>query len=188
MGDPFVCVHAVYAGSFKTSMLSLDGSEQITGFQLGGDLIGLDGLGSGAHALDATAMEDSQVCTIAVDALGQLAREIVRLQAQFHRVIGRELQRQQEMMALLGSRNAEQRVASFLLSLRMRLQSQGQTAPVVLLSMSRLEIGSLLGLTVETVSRTFSKFHADGTLRVNHRIIQFLQPQSLQRLVNGDWD
>jgi len=185
-GEAFHTVYAVYAGSFKTSMLSLDGSEQVTGFQLGGDLIGLDGLGSGTHALDAVAMEDSEVCAIPLASLLHLSREFECLQSQLHKLVGRELRRQLEMMALLGNRNAEQRLASFLLDLRERWQSRGQSGAVIVLTMSRLELGSLLGLTVETVSRTFSKFHTDGTLGVNHRIVQFLQPQRLQALVNGD--
>ena len=184
-GDRFESLYAVWTGFFKTSVLSKDGRGQVTGFQLGGEVLGMDGIGSGRHEVDALALEDSQVCVIPFEALESLAAEITSLQHQLHRLMSREIVRNQGVMLLLGSMYAEERLAAFLMNLTHRLQARGFSASSVLLRMTRDEIGSFLGLTLETVSRTFSKFQADGLLFVRNRQIRITDPVGLQHIVDG---
>jgi len=184
-GDRCDSVYAVWTGFFKTCVSSKDGRSQVAGFHMGGELIGLDGIGSRRHEVDAVALEDSQVCVIPYDDLEALSLEVVSLQQQFHKIMSREIVRNHGVMLLLGSMHAEERLAAFLLNLAHRLRARGFSASSVLLRMSREEIGSFLGLKLETVSRTFSKFQADGLLRVQQRQIQITDPVGLQKLLDG---
>jgi CRP/FNR family transcriptional regulator, anaerobic regulatory protein len=185
VGDHFDAVYAVWTGFFKTCLSSKDGRDQVTGFQMGGELIGLDGIGTRRHEVDAVALEDSQVCVIPFQDLETLTHEVPSLQAQFHRIMSREIVRNQGVMLLLGSMYAEERLAAFLLNLTHRLQARGFSASSVLLRMTREEIGSFLGLTLETVSRTFSKFQHDGLLFVRNRQIRITDPVGLQQVLDG---
>ena len=184
-GDRFESVYAVWTGFFKTCVASKDWREQVTGFQMGGEMIGLDGIGSFRHEVDAVALEDSQVCVIPFSDLELLAHEVPSLQQQLHRAMSREIVRSHGVMLLLGSMYAEERLAAFLLNLTNRLQENGFSASTVVLRMSREEIGSYLGLKLETVSRTFSKFQANGLLFVRHRQIRVTDPVGLQQLLEG---
>lgn len=184
-GERFESLFAVWTGFFKTCIASKDGREQVTGFQMGGELIGMDGIGTRRHEADAVALEDSQVCVIPFEALEMLAHEVPSLQQQFHRILSCEIVRNQGVMLLLGSMYAEERLAAFLLNLTYRLQARGYSASSVLLRMRREEIGSFLGLTLETVSRTFSKFQAEGLLFVRNRQIRITDPLGLQHIVDG---
>ena len=187
-GDRFDTLYAVWTGFFKTCIASKDGREQVSGFQMGGELIGLDGIGTRRHEVDAVALEDSQVCVISYNELESLALQITTLQQQFHRIMSREIVRNHGVMLLLGSMHAEERLAAFLLNLTHRLQARGFSSSSVVLRMSREEIGSYLGLKLETVSRTFSKFQADGLLFVRHRQIQVTDPVGLQKLLDDEED
>ncbi len=184
-GDRFEALYIVWTGFFKTSVSSKDGREQVTGFQMGGELIGLDGIGTRRHEVDAVALEDSQVCVIPFCELELLSHEVPTLLQQFHRLMSREIVRTHSAMLLLGSMYAEERLAAFLVDLTCRLQKRGFSASTVVLRMSREEIGSFLGLKLETVSRTFSKFQANGLLFVRHRQIQVTDPVGLQQLLDG---
>jgi CRP/FNR family transcriptional regulator len=184
-GDAFEAVYAVWTGFLKTSIASSDGREQVSGFHMGGELIGLDGIGTRRHQIDAIALEDSQVCVIPFADLEALAACMPALQQQLHRVMSREIVHNQGVMLLLGSMHAEERLAAFLLNLAHRLRSRGFSASSIVLRMSRDEIGSYLGLKLETVSRTFSKFAAQGLLFVRHRQIQVLDPVGLQQVLDG---
>jgi CRP/FNR family transcriptional regulator len=184
-GDPFESLYAVRTGFFKTRVSSLDGRDQVTGFQMAGELLGLDGIGSDRHTCDAVALEDSQVCVISYGQLEALSREFSELQRQFHRIMSREIVRDHGVMLLLGGMRAEERLAAFLLNLTQRLRSRGFSPSSLVLRMTREEIGTYLGLKLETVSRCFSKFHDDGILAVKQRHIQVLDPAALQRIVGG---
>ncbi|MBA4176829.1 MAG: transcriptional regulator [Leptothrix sp. (in: Bacteria)] len=185
-GDRFESVFAVWTGFFKTCVASKDGREQVTGFQMAGELLGLDGIGTRRHEVDAVALEDTQICVIPYAELEAMALEINSLQQQFHRIMSREIVRNHGVMLLLGSMHAEERLAAFLLNLTHRLQARGFSSSSLVLRMSREEIGSYLGLKLETVSRTFSKFQADGLLFVRHRQIQITDPVGLQQLIDGN--
>ena len=184
-GEVFSSLYAVRTGFFKTCVSSEDGRDQVTGFQMAGELLGLDGIGTDSHTCNAVALEDSQVCVIPFGQLEALAHEFSELQHQFHKIMSREIVREHGVMLLLGSMRAEERLAAFLLNLTQRLQTRGFSASSLILRMTREEIGSYLGLKLETVSRTFSKFQEDGILEVKQRQIRILDQDKLQKLVNG---
>ena len=184
-GDAFESLYAVRTGFFKTRLASEDGRDQVTGFQMAGELLGLDGIGGGQHTCDAVALEDSQVCVILYEQLESLSHEFPDLQRQFHRIMSREIVRDHGVMLLLGSMRAEERLAAFLLNLSQRLRARGFSPSSLVLRMTREEIGSYLGLTLETVSRCFSRFHEEGVLAVRHRQVQVLDPGALHKIVGG---
>ena len=182
-GDPFVSLFAVRIGFFKTRIAAEDGRDQVTGFQMAGELLGLDGISSDRHSCDAVALEDSEVCMIPYARLEEVSRDVVGLQRQFHKVMSREIVREHGVMLLLGGVRAEARLAAFLLNLAQRLQARGFSASSMVLRMTRAEIGSYLGLKLETVSRGFSRFQEDGLLEVRQRDIRVLDEAGLRRLV-----
>ncbi|MEK8050696.1 fumarate/nitrate reduction transcriptional regulator Fnr [Ideonella sp. DXS22W] len=184
-GDEFQSLYAVRTGFFKTCVSSEDGRDQVTGFQMAGELLGLDGISTDNHTCDAVALEDSQVCVIPYRQLEDLSREFNELQHQFHKIMSREIVRDHGVMLLLGSMRAEERLAAFLLNLTQRLKARGFSASALILRMTREEIGSYLGLKLETVSRTFSKFQDDGILEVKQRQIRIIDQDKLHSLVNG---
>jgi CRP/FNR family transcriptional regulator len=184
-GDPFDSLYAVRTGFFKTCISSEDGRDQVTGFQMAGELLGLDGISTDRHSCDSVALEDSQVCVIPYAHLEDLSRDFGELQHQFHKIMSREIVRDHGVMLLLGSMRAEERVAAFLLNLTQRLEARGFSASSLVLRMTREEIGSYLGLKLETVSRTFSKFQDEGILEVKQRQICILDASGLKKMVNG---
>lgn len=185
VGDSFQSLYAVRTGFFKTCVSAEDGRDQVTGFQMAGELLGLDGISNDRHTCDAVALEDSQVCVIPYSQLEDLSREFTDLQHQFHKIMSREIVRDHGVMLLLGSMRAEERLAAFLLNLTQRLQARGFSPSALILRMTREEIGSYLGLKLETVSRTFSKFQEEGLLEVKQRQIRILDENGLRRLVNN---
>jgi CRP/FNR family transcriptional regulator, anaerobic regulatory protein len=184
-GDTFNSLFAVRTGFFKTCVSAEDGRDQVTGFQMAGELIGLDGIGTDRHTCDAVALEDSQVCVIPYHQLEDLSRELSDLQRHFHKIMSREIVRDHGVMLLLGSMRAEERLAAFLLNLTQRLRARGFSSHSLILRMTREEIGSYLGLKLETVSRAFSRFQEDGILQVKQRHIEVLDAEALNKLVNG---
>jgi len=184
-GDRFAALYAVRTGFFKTCVGSEDGRDQVTGFQMAGELLGLDGISSDHHHCDAVALEDSSVCVIQYSQLEGLSREFTVLQHQFHKIMSREIVRDHGVMLLLGNMRAEERLAAFLLNLTQRLQARGFSPSSLVLRMTREEIGSYLGLKLETVSRTFSKFQEEGLMEVKQRQLRILDQAGLQALVNN---
>ena len=183
-GDTFQSLYAVRTGFFKTCICAEDGRDQVTGFQMAGELLGLDGISTDRHACDAVALEDSTVCVIPFHDLEGLSLQISELQRVFHKIMSREIVRDHSVMLLLGSMRAEERVAAFLLNLTQRLHARGYSRSELVLRMTREEIGSYLGLKLETVSRTFSKLQEDGVLEVKQRQIRILQQDALRAIVN----
>ena len=152
---------------------------------MAGELLGLDGISTDRHSCDAVALEDSQVCVIPYGQLEHLSREFTDLQRQFHKVMSREIVRDHGVMLLLGSMRAEERLAAFLLNLAQRLKARGFSPSALVLRMTREEIGTYLGLKLETVSRCFSKFQDDGVLEVKQRQIRIVDHAALEKIVNG---
>lgn len=183
-GEAFRSLFAIRSGFFKTCVTADDGRGQVTGFQMAGEIIGLDGIVNEHHSCDAVALEDSEVCVMPFERIGELAREIDALQHHVHRIMSREIVREQGVMLLLGSMRAEERLAAFLLNLVERLHARGMGSPELLLRMTREEIGSYLGLQLETVSRAFSKFAQDGVIDVRRRRVRILDTAALQCIVN----
>ena len=184
-GDSFEAIYAIRAGSFKTDVILEDGRDQVTGFQMTGEVLGLDGISTEHHSCNAIALEDSEVCVIPFGRLEELSRQVESLQHQFHKIMSREIVRDHGVMLLLGSMRAEERLAAFLLNLTQRLHARGFSASALVLRMTREEIGSYLGLKLETVSRTFSKFQDEGLLEVKQRDIRITNEAGLRALVNS---
>jgi len=171
--DKFVCLFAVRSGFFKTNMQIKQGmGEHVTGFQIPGEILGLDGISSGQHCVQAVALQDSEVCVLMYGELERLAHASQALQRQLHRVMSREIVKEQGVMTLLGSMRAEQRVASFLLNLAERYKNLGYSEHEFILRMNRKELGSYLGLKLETASRAFSALQKDRLISVNGKHIK----------------
>jgi CRP/FNR family transcriptional regulator len=183
-GEPFTSLYAIRTGVFKTRVTSEDGRDQVTGFQMAGEIIGLDGIVNDQHTCDAVALEDSEVCVMPFDRIEELSREVTALQRHVHQIMSREIVREHGVMLLLGSMRAEERLAAFLLNLVQRLHARGFSRSELVLRMTREEIGSYLGLKLETVSRTLSRFAADGIVEVEQRNVRILDPEALRHIVN----
>ena len=174
-GAQFHALFGVHAGSFKTVLLTEDGREQVTGFHMAGEVLGVDGLGSDVYSGDAIALEDGEVIEIPRDTLDTLQQRF--------RMLAGEIHRERALMVLLGSMRAEERIAVFLLNLSQRMASRGYSATRFILRMTREEIGSLLGLKLETVSRILSRFQAEKMIRVHNREIDLYEIDRLRAVV-----
>lgn len=183
-GDSFVSLYAIRVGFFKTCVSSEDGREQVTGFQMAGEIIGMDGIVSDHHNCNAIALEDAEVCVMPFSDIENLSRELPALQRNVHKIMSREIVRENSVMMLLGNMRAEERLAAFLLNLVQRLHARGLSQSELVLRMTREEIGSYLGLKLETVSRAFSKFSEDGIIEVKQRYVKILSPDALKKIFN----
>ena len=182
-GSPFTALFAVKLGSLKTTVLSDDGREQVAGYHMPGDLLGLDGMGEDRHGCEAVALEDTEVCVLPFVRIEELARRVPALQHNLHRFLAREIERDHKVMLLLGSMRAEERLAAFLLNLSERYKARGYSSTEFVLRMTREEIGSYLGLKLETVSRLFSKFQEEGLVMVAGRSVKIIDMPVLKQLV-----
>ena len=185
-GEAFNSLFAVRTGFFKTSIATQDGRDQVTGFYMSGELMGMDGISSNAHTCNAVALEDSEVCELPFSRVEELGQEIPSLRRHFMRLMSTEIVRDQSVMLLLGNMKAEERIAAFLMNLSHRLHARGFASNDFVLRMSREEIGSYLGLKLETVSRILSKFHRDELIKVEHKHIQLLQPVALSQIMSPE--
>lgn len=179
-GDGFRNLYAIKAGAFKTVVTLRDGREQITGFHIAGEPLGLDGIHASEHTADAVALEDGLLCIIPFGRLERLCSEMRAMQRHVHRLMSGEIVRASQLMALLGSMRAGERVAAFLMNLLQRLRRLRHADMAFKLCMSREEIGSYLGLTLETVSRTLSRFQNQKRIEVRGKLIRVLDPNLLQ--------
>jgi CRP/FNR family transcriptional regulator len=184
-GETFTSLYAIRTGFFKTCVATEDGRDQVTGFQMAGEIIGLDGIVHDHHTCDAVALEDAEVCVMPFDRLEDLSREVTALQSHVHKVMSREIVREHGVMQLRGSMRAAERLAAIVLNLVQRLHARGFSSSELVLRMTREEIGSYLGLKLETVSRTFSKFVEEGLVEVKQRHVRILDTEGLKRIVNS---
>ena len=182
-GSPLHALYAIRSGFMKSSVLHEDGREQVAGFHMMGDLMGMDAIGTNQHLCDAVALENTDVCEIPLNDLENMSRRIPALQQHFHRVMSREIARDYGVMLLLGSMRAEERLAAFLLNLSQRFALRGYSPTEFHLRMTREEIGSYLGLKLETVSRALSHFQAQGLIAVQNKHLRILKIDSLRELV-----
>ena len=183
-GDPFTSLYAIRTGFFKTCVTTEDGRDQVTGFQMAGEIIGLDGIVTDQHSCNAVALEDAEVCVMPFANVEELSREFPVLQRHVHKVMSREIVRENGMMMMLGNMRAEERLAAFLLNLVQRLHARGFSQSEMILRMTREEIGSYLGLKLETISRTFSKHSDDGIIEVKQPYVKILAPDELKKILN----
>ncbi|MGE0873212.1 MAG: helix-turn-helix domain-containing protein [Burkholderiales bacterium] len=182
-GAAFNAVYSIRSGFFKTILIDGEGREQVTGFFMGGELLGMDGIGTGTYNGTAIALEDSEVCVLPYALIEQMAREIPALQRNLHAVLAREIVRDHGVMMLLGSMRAEQRLATFLINLSKRFVRRGYSQSDFHLRMTREEIGSYLGLKLETVSRLFSAFQKDGLIEVQQKHVRIADISRLERVL-----
>ncbi|NCA69104.1 MAG: fumarate/nitrate reduction transcriptional regulator Fnr [Sphingobacteriia bacterium] len=184
-GDRFKSLYVVKTGSVKTFAPSKEGAEQVLGFHLPGELIGLDAIERDTHVCSAKVLETSAICEIPFPRLEELTAIIPSLQHQMYRLLSKEIAHETDMLLLLGKKSADERLAVFLLSISKRLHKRGLSSTDFYLSMSRHEIGNYLGLAVETVSRIFTRFQEEGLMRVDRKHIEILDVRSLELLVGG---
>ncbi len=185
-GDAFNSVFAVRSGALKTFSLSDSGDEQITGFHLPSELVGLSGMDSEIYPVSAMALETTSVCEIPFERLDELAVKLPQLRRQLMRIMSREIRDDQQMMLLLSKKTADERIATFLVNLSARFRARGFSANQFRLAMSRNEIGNYLGLAVETVSRVFTRFQQNKLLEAEGKEVHILDPIELCALAGGN--
>ncbi|PHH43870.1 fumarate/nitrate reduction transcriptional regulator Fnr [Pseudomonas putida] len=184
-GDPLRSLYAVRIGSFKTSMLSVDGREQVTGFHIPGEMLGLDAISADEHACNAFALEDSEVCPIHFAQLEKLAQSLPSLQHNLNRLLSREIVRDHSMLMLMGNMNSDERLAAFLVNLSQRLSLRGYSAKDFVLKMRREEIGSYLGLRLETICRGIAHLRDQELVEISGRDVRIQNMDGLKQLVAG---
>lgn len=183
-GDVLDAIYGIRFGSLKTQIEDAAGHAQITGFFLPGELLGMPGMLGGRHMSAAVAMEDSEVCVIRLPDIDRIAAQLPSLQQQVRSLMSREITRSHELVAMLGGTRAEQRLATFLLGLSQRYSALGYSASEFVLRMSRDEIGNYLGLSMETVSRLFSRFARERVIELAHREVRILDAAALRALAD----
>lgn len=184
-GDRFASLYAVHGGFFKTEASSGDGRERVTGFFMAGELLGLDGIGTGKYHVSAVALTEGIVCVMPFALVQELSREVPALQRELHGALSREIVRDHEVMMMLASMRAEERLAAFLVNLSLRFRRRGYSPWEFNLHMTREEIGSYLGLSVETVSRLFTRFQEQGMVALRHRQVRLVDPDRLRALAEA---
>lgn len=178
-GQEMQALFAIRSGTFKTFTVNEQGEEQITGFHLAGDLLGFDAIAESQHPSFAQALETSMVCEIPYTNLDELSNTMPKLKKQVLRLMSHEIKTDQEMLTLLNRKNAEQRVATFLVSLSERYHARGLSSTEFRLTMTRSDIGNYIGLTVETISRLLNRFHKSGLIKVDGKLISIIDIDSL---------
>ncbi|GAA3906588.1 transcriptional regulator Anr [Halomonas cibimaris] len=173
-GDIFTSVFAVRSGSLKQIAIEGGGNDQLTNFYLPSELVGLDGIDEERYPGSAIALETTTVCEIPFDRLDLLSEQLPELRVQLYRSMSKELRDDRRMMRLLSRKTADQRMASFLVTLSDRFRRRGYSPYSFRLSMSRADIGNYLGLAVETVSRILSRFQTQKLVAVSGREVNIL--------------
>jgi CRP/FNR family transcriptional regulator, anaerobic regulatory protein len=182
-GDALDALYAIHSGTFKKTVVSRDGRDKVTGFYYAGDVLGLDAIDGREHRSTAIALEDAQVCIVPYRALEQMALSAPQLQQQLFRLLSADIARDHGLMLLLGRMSADERVAAFLLSVSEAYERRGYAAHDFRLRMTREEIGSFLGLTLETVCRRTSSLQREGVLKANGREMHLCDPAKLRERV-----
>ena len=185
-GSPFDCLFVIRVGSVKTNILAEDGREQVAGYQMPGDIVGLDGIATGTHTCSAYALEGCELCAVPFERFEHLGQSVPQLRQTLRHLLASEVNRNHCHMLLLGSMRAEERVISFLLDLAERYRRRGYSPSEFMLRMTREEIGSYLGLKLETVSRVFSRLQAEGLIEAHGRDIRMLDATRLHDLLGKD--
>lgn len=185
VGDAFTNLYAIRLGHFKTYQINPEGDEQITGFQMAGELLGMDAISTDRHHCNAVALEDSEVCEIPFSRLENLFSDMPTLLRHFHRMMSQEITREQSVMLLLGNMRAEQRFAAFLTNLSSRYAARGYSSTSFQLRMGREEIGNYLGLTIESISRLLSKFKKQGWIKVSNRELEIIDLPKVKAVAAG---
>lgn len=187
-GDTFASVYAVRSGSLKTFSVTDCGQEQITGFHLPSEFVGLSGMDTELCPVSAIALETTSICEIPFDRLDELSASLPQLRRQLMRIMSREIRDDQQMMMLLSKKTADERIATFLVNLSARFRARGYSPQQFRLAMSRNEIGNYLGLAVETVSRVFTRFQQSGLLEAEGKEVNLINLIEICALAGGNLD
>lgn len=182
----FDSVYAIRSGAVKAVALSDNGEEQVTGFYLPGEVVGLDGLADNRYSNSVIALETASICEIPFGRLEELSLQIPNLQRHFFQLMSREITQDHQIITLLSKSSAEERIAALLLSISSRNSRRQLSASAFRLPMSRTDIGNYLGLTIETVSRIFSRLQKQGVIAVDKKEIHILDLDKLRDIANGD--
>lgn len=185
-GQPFQALYLVYAGFLKNCLVAENGREQVTGFRMRGDLMGVESIGAAMHTCDAIALDSCTVWELPYPAILGACRHMPELQAQLTAALAAEIRSDRSWMLALGTLSAEQRVAAFLLDVAARHEALGFSARHFVLRMSRADIGSFLALKHETVTRALSRLSAQGCIAVQCREVRILDRDALGVAVQGD--
>lgn len=181
-GDEFTSIYAVRSGSIKTYSENEAGDEQINGLYLPGELLGLDAIHDNRHPCSAIALETTSLCEIPFNSLEEISHHIPGLHRQLFRIMSKEIASDQTLLMLMAQKNAEERLAAFLVNLSSRLKLRNFSESEFYLSLSRKDIGNYLGLTIETISRTFSRFQNDGLLETERKYVKILNMTQLKTI------
>jgi CRP/FNR family transcriptional regulator len=182
-GSALSSLYVIHSGFLKTSVTDGNGREQITGFAMPGDLVGMEAIATGLHQCNTIAIEPSSICGMRFADFEHLGAVMPALQHHFHRTMGAEIARDHGMMLLLGAMRADERVTMFLLHLSRRFAARGRPDARFHLPMSRHDIGNYLGLKLETVSRVFSQLHDAGLISARGKNIELLDMARLHALI-----
>ncbi|WP_455287827.1 helix-turn-helix domain-containing protein [Cupriavidus necator] len=182
LGDAVTALYAIRVGTVKTHVTTEDGRTQVVGFHFPGDMVGLDSLARTQYASYATALEDTKLCVIPVQVLRAATASTPALGNQLFLVLDRQAQRARALQTMLALMTAEERLVTFLLWLADGFAARGFSSSEFILRMSREEIGSYIGLTLETVSRQFSRLDDCGLIRVRHRSVELLDKRALRAI------
>ena len=185
IGEPLRAIYAIRCGSVKTYVLTNDGRVQITGFHITGELLGLGAIAANYYTSEARVLESTMVCEVPIEVLEVYSEEIPSIRQQMLKIMSQEILDNQELMLLLGKKNSEERLATFLLSLSRRFEKRSYSPTKFNLSMSRSDIGNYLGMAEETVCRVFTRFQDDGLLTTERRQVQLLDLDRLKSISHG---
>lgn len=177
--DPFHAIYAIRSGSIKTYSISEEGEEQVTGFYLPGEIIGMDGINTNRHINSAKALESTAICEIPFEQMEKLSAEIPSLQHHFFKLMSKEIQADQQLQLLLSKKPADERIAALLLNFGARHKQRGLSSTQFRLPMSRNDIGNYLGLAVETVSRVFTRFQSENLIQADGKEVIILEWEDL---------
>lgn len=182
VAEPMDSLFIIRLGSVKSTVLTDSGSEQITGFHMSGELLGAEGIPSGFHICTAEALEDSEICVLSYLKLQSVIEEFPKLSFHLARLLSEEIVNEHRNLLMLGSMNSTKRLASFLLTLSQRFEDRGFSRSEFVLRMTRAEIGSFLGLKLETVSRTLSRFTELNLIEIHQKHVHILDWEGLKAL------
>ena len=183
--DKFQAFYAVRSGSIKVYNLNESGEEQIIGFYFPGEILGFDAVENHMHSCSAVSLETTTVCSIPYEKINEISSEIPELQDQIFRLMSRELSKENKLLLTINKRSAEERLATFIVSLSTRFKNLGYSAKEYNLPMSRQDIGNYLGLTIETVSRLFTKFQKNGLIKIDKKAIRLEDLATLRSICEG---
>lgn len=181
-GGNFDALYVVRTGAIKTCMTDSNGDTSVTGFYFPGDIVGLDAINTGRHTTSAIALDTTSICTLPFAALEKVASQVPDVQRHVFRIMAQEIQKEQRRLLLLSRKNAEQRVAAFLLQLSRHFSQRRLAADSFKLPMSRIDMGNYLGMAVETLSRIMTRFERQQLLQSDGRGVRALDLDRLQAI------